>query len=118
MREQFEYAHRCRRFTPNLLPLSAFAACLAQVSPKQTDKSGNPHEAKVTDPNRRDGRQNPFAWLVVGAMAAFMLVCIATAGRNIPLAEDWNLVPAYYGLEPDLGSWLWAQNNEHRLPLP
>jgi hypothetical protein len=36
----------------------------------------------------------------------------------IAIAEDWNLVAAMTGHEPDLGSWLWSQNNEHRLPLP
>jgi hypothetical protein len=51
-------------------------------------------------------------------MAAIALACIARYGRNIPLAEDWLMVPPMTGHEPNLGSWLWAQNNEHRLPLP
>lgn len=72
----------------------------------------------TTGPDQKDYRQGLFVWLVVAAMAAFMLACIAMSGRNIPLAEDWFLVPVYYGVEPDLGQWLWAQNNEHRLPLP
>jgi len=63
-------------------------------------------------------REGLLVWLVLVAMAAFMLACIADAGRNIPLAEDWLLVPAYYGVESDLAQWLWAQNNEHRIPLP
>ncbi len=75
-------------------------------------------DAKRTDPEQADDGQGLFVWLIVAATAAFMLVCIATAGRNIPLAEDWLLVPAYLGLEPDLAQWLWAQNNEHRVPLP
>jgi hypothetical protein len=38
--------------------------------------------------------------------------------RNLPLAEDWLLVPMLTGNEPNLMEWLWAQNNEHRVPLP
>jgi hypothetical protein len=75
-------------------------------------------DGKRTDLDQSDNSQSLFVWLIVAAMAAFMLVCIATAGRNVPLAEDWLLVPAYYGVEPDLPRWLWAQNNEHRVPLP
>lgn len=73
---------------------------------------------KRTDLDQTDYSQGLFVWLIVAAMATFMLACIAMSGRNIPLAEDWLLVPAYYGVEPDLGQWLWAQNNEHRVPLP
>jgi hypothetical protein len=37
--------------------------------------------------------------------------------RNVGVAEDWRMVPPWLGYEPDLLGWLWAQNNEHRLPL-
>ncbi|HET6468159.1 MAG TPA: hypothetical protein VFG43_07250 [Geminicoccaceae bacterium] len=52
------------------------------------------------------------------ALVLVALACIAAFGRNIPLAEDWNLVGPLTGTEPDLAAWLWSQNNEHRLPLP
>lgn len=52
------------------------------------------------------------------ALLAMDLACVALWGRNIPLAEDWVMVRALAGQEPDLAGWLWAQNNEHRLPLP
>ncbi|HEU4564919.1 MAG TPA: hypothetical protein VFS05_09740 [Gemmatimonadaceae bacterium] len=58
------------------------------------------------------------AWGVLAAMLAAALACIALYGRDIPMAEDWLLVPPLTGHEPDLGAWLWAQNNEHRVPLP
>jgi hypothetical protein len=54
-------------------------------------------------------------WL---SMLLIGLVCILTFGRNIPLAEDWLLVAPLTGNETDLPGWLWAQNNEHRIPLP
>jgi hypothetical protein len=57
-------------------------------------------------------------WATLAVMTLVALACIVRYGRNIPLAEDWLLVPPMTGHEPNLASWLWAQNNEHRLPLP
>lgn len=51
-------------------------------------------------------------------MLSILAGCIVAFGRDVPLAEDWDLVPALIGREPNLLEWLWAQNNEHRLPLP
>jgi hypothetical protein len=59
-------------------------------------------------------------WGIVGAAAlllAMALVSVALWGRNIGLAEDWGMVPAMTGNEPDLAAWAWSQNNEHRLPV-
>lgn len=53
-------------------------------------------------------------WL---AGAATVLVCIVLYGRDIPLAEDWHMVPPLTGREPNLLAWAWEQNNEHRLPV-
>ncbi|CAN5289620.1 hypothetical protein BH23GEM4_BH23GEM4_12630 [soil metagenome] len=51
-------------------------------------------------------------------MLGVVLGCIVSYGRNIPLAADWLMVAPLTGHEPDLAGWLWAQNNEHRVPLP
>ena len=76
-------------------------------------------DAPVTAPRRRL-RLTPAAvvWLVWGAALASILVFIARDGRNIPFEEDWLMVAAMTGHEPDLPRWLWSQNSEHRLPLP
>jgi len=58
-----------------------------------------------------------FVWATWAIMVLIALACIARYGRNIPLAEDWLMVPPMTGHEPNLASWLWAQNNEHRSPL-
>jgi hypothetical protein len=50
-------------------------------------------------------------------MTIAVLECIAVSGRNMPLSEDWGMVAPLVGQEPNLPEWLWAQNNEHRLPL-
>lgn len=65
-----------------------------------------------------DQKARIFVWSVFFVMMLIALACIAKYGRNIPLAEDWLLVAPLTGNEPDLLSWLWAQNNEHRVPLP
>ena len=59
-----------------------------------------------------------FVWSVWLVMLVIAFVSIAQYGRNIPLAEDWYFVQPLTGNEPDLAKWLWAQNNEHRIPLP
>ena len=42
---------------------------------------------------------------------------VLALGSNCPNADEWEFVPALTGHEP-LVPWLWAQHNEHRLPLP
>jgi hypothetical protein len=42
---------------------------------------------------------------------------VFSLGSNCPNADEWEFVPALLNKEP-LGPWLWAQHNEHRLPLP
>ncbi len=54
-------------------------------------------------------------WVI---MLLAAILCIILYGRNIPLAEDWLMVKPLTGNEPNFGSWLWQQNNEHRIPLP
>ncbi|MGH8984327.1 MAG: hypothetical protein ACRDY6_10705 [Acidimicrobiia bacterium] len=49
-------------------------------------------------------------------MTVVLIAHAVRYARNVPLAEDWNLVPVLAGDEPDFWSWVWSQNNEHRLP--
>jgi hypothetical protein len=65
-----------------------------------------------------DRSARAFVWSVWFVMILIALACIARYGRNIPLAEDWLLVAPLTGNEPNILSWLWEQNNEHRIPLP
>jgi hypothetical protein len=51
-------------------------------------------------------------------MLASALVTVLRYARNIPIAEDWFMVPPLTGHEPNLLGWLWEQNNEHRIPFP
>ncbi len=51
-------------------------------------------------------------------MSLVAMACVVAYGRNVPLSEDWTLVPALTNHEPNLLEWLWSQNNEHRVPFP
>jgi hypothetical protein len=53
-----------------------------------------------------------WASLTVAAVAF-----VFALGSNCPNADEWEFVPALTHHEP-LDPWLWAQHNEHRLPLP
>jgi len=57
-------------------------------------------------------------WLVWASALAIVLGCIARDGRNLPFEEDLLMVAPMTHHEPHLGTWLWSQNSEHRLPLP
>lgn len=72
----------------------------------------------ATSEIRSDRVARAFVWAVWIVMLLVALASLAQYGRNLPLTEDWLLVPPLTGNEPDLINWLWAQNNEHRLPLP
>jgi hypothetical protein len=54
------------------------------------------------------------AW---GALTVAALAFVLGLGSNVPSADEWEFVPVLTGHEPSL-PWLWAQHNEHRLPLP
>lgn len=56
-------------------------------------------------------------WGILVAMTVVFLWHITRYGRNMPLSEDWNMVPPLAGEEPSFWSWVWSQNNEHRLPV-
>jgi hypothetical protein len=57
---------------------------------------------------------------LIAVWAVFTLCAlwyVAVFGLNAPTADEWEFVPVLVGQE-HVGPWLWAQHNEHRLPLP
>jgi hypothetical protein len=65
------------------------------------------------------GRRAPrcvwLGWLLLTG-AAFWFV--AKFSGNVPLWDEWLLVPVLTHEQPITWSWLWSQHNEHRIPLP
>ena len=65
-----------------------------------------------------DRLRSAVVWLVWTSALLILLGFIARDGRNLPFEEDWLMVAPMTHHEPHLGTWLWSQNSEHRLPLP
>ena len=59
-----------------------------------------------------------FVWLVWSLMTLLAVGFVARYGTDVPVWDDENLVPALVGVQPITPTWLWAQHNEHRIPLP
>lgn len=79
--------------------------------PRRAPEAGSP-------PASRAGRWPVLVvWGVWAIMVAVVLAHIARYGQNVPIAEDWLMVPTLTGQEPDFWAWVWSQNNEHRIPL-
>jgi hypothetical protein len=75
--------------------------------------------------NIATAERNPILarWPLIGILAVWaimfsiLLSCVAVYGYNVPWREDWVMVPALTGNEPQLLPWLWAQTMEHRTPI-
>src|SRR5262249_11804164 len=57
-------------------------------------------------------------WGLWGLPTAFALAFVGVYGVNVPYWDDWDMVPVRTGRQPLTLDWLWAQHNEHRIPLP
>jgi len=63
-------------------------------------------------------RAEPFVWTVFALLLLAAVAFVARFGSNVPIWDDWDLVPFLTGEQPVTASWLWSQHNEHRVPLP
>src|SRR5687768_10149786 len=59
-----------------------------------------------------------FPLLTWAAMTVAGLGFVLGFGHNVPWGDEWEFVPVLTGHESAGPRWLWAQHNEHRLPLP
>ena len=59
-----------------------------------------------------------FVWAVWGVLTATDFLWVSQYSINLPLVDEWVMVPVLTGHEPVTLSWIWSQHNEHRLPLP
>ena len=53
-------------------------------------------------------------WAVLGVMA---LGAAVRGGANVPVGQDWSLVPVVTGHEPEPVHWLWHQDGNDRHPV-
>jgi hypothetical protein len=58
-----------------------------------------------------------FVWGVWLASLASTARAVWTTARNVPVLDQWWLVPAYAGQRPATLAWLFERQSEHRLPL-
>lgn len=58
-----------------------------------------------------------FVWLVWAGMFAAAVGFVLHYGSVVPFADEWAIVPTLSGNRPLTLDWLWAQHNEHRIPL-
>jgi hypothetical protein len=56
-------------------------------------------------------------WAVWAMMVVLAFGFIAVYGSRIPYLDEWELVPTLTHNRPLTLDWLWAQHNEHRIPL-
>jgi hypothetical protein len=69
-------------------------------------------------PSRLAYLAGPFVWLVWAVLFLALLGFVAALGRDVPFADDWDVLPWVSGQRPVELSWLWQHHNEHRIPLP
>ena len=50
-------------------------------------------------------------------MISAAVVLVVRYGADVPLWDDFVLVPVLTGETPLTADWLWAQHNEHRIAL-
>ena len=73
-------------------------------------------------PTGFDGPPEPgarvFAWGVWAMMTLGAIAFVSRYGTDVPVWDDYHIVPALVGARPVTPGWLWEQTNEHRIPLP
>ncbi len=59
-----------------------------------------------------------FVWGVWILMMLAALLFVVRYGANLPMWDEWAIIPAVTGGKPITAQFLWEQHNEHRIPLP
>ncbi len=83
--------------------------------------STGPSPAATTQPAVAPPRlrgKPAFVWSIWALLSAGLVGYVWLVNDDFPIADDWHLVAVYTGKQPVNLSWLWAQYNDHRMPLP
>src|SRR5262249_855908 len=57
-------------------------------------------------------------WGVWALLTVWGFLFVLHYTRNIPVGDDWEMVPYIAGKEPLTAQYLWSLHAEHRIPLP
>ena len=83
---------------------------------------GVPSKADVAPatalPSRDTYRASVFVWSVWALLLLAALGCVGIYGHNVPVYDEFDVVPHVSSDISTIPSWLWEQYNEHRAPLP
>ncbi len=88
--------------------------CPTQTQPTVPDTASAPATLKPA----RVSAAVLFVWAAWGLMLASGVDFVRSFGSNVPFWDDWTMVRVLTGREPITLAWLWAPNNEHRIPVP
>jgi hypothetical protein len=71
-------------------------------------------------PSTLDGARGAavLVWTVWALTLAAALLYVMWFGHNIPIYDDFTLVPYLAGDKSPTAAWLWEPHNEHHIPLP
>ena len=75
-----------------------------------------PREASPTEAPEPGARS--FVWGAWGLLTLAAMAFVARYGSEVPVWDDYVIVPVLAGDRPVTLDWLWAQANEHRIALP
>jgi hypothetical protein len=109
-------AHNPATYNAALVPATAALMIAPDVNPSDSPVLAAPG-GKASDPYGASPGDPLFVWVVWAAMFVAALWFVHRWGRNVPNGDDLDFLPVLTGQEPATWSWIWAQHNEHRMPL-
>src|SRR5262245_4662285 len=74
--------------------------------------------SRPSTPMNTDVGAGVFVWSIWTLLLLAALAFVGRYGSDLPCSDDFELVPALTGHQPDIVSWLWSEFNNHRLPFP
>src|SRR5437868_5851460 len=88
-------------------------AMAVETEPARTRKEEVASEAEAAEPGART-----FVWGAWGVLTLAATTMVACYGVNVPVWDDYLIIPTLIGDRPVTIGWLWEQCNEHRYALP
>ncbi len=58
-----------------------------------------------------------FVWTIWALLFGIAAIYVIRFGADVPVWDDYAVIPEVTGARPVTLGWLWSQHNEHRIPL-